>query len=104
MYGRFGKIKTHPGKRDEMVEILLRAADGLSEFEGCYLYVVNKDKTDPDTIWVMEAWRSQDDHRASLALAETQAMIANARPLIADLSGGMEFNPVGGKGLTDMTD
>ena len=104
MYGRFGKFKTHPGQRDAMLDILLKAAEGLRDFEGCYLYVVGNDTTDPDTIWVMESWRSQDDHRASLALESTQAMIAVARPLIADMSGGTEFIPLGGKGLPAMAE
>jgi quinol monooxygenase YgiN len=104
MYGMFGKLKTHPGKRDDMVKILLEAADSMHDLEGCYLYVVSKDATDPDTVWVTEAWRSQADHRASLAMPETQAAIARARPLIADLSGGIEIIPIGGKGLSDMRD
>jgi quinol monooxygenase YgiN len=101
MYGVSGKIKTKPGQRDALIEILLQAAKGLRDFEGCYLYVVSSAPDDPDGIWVTEVWRSQADHQASLALETTKAVIASARHMIAGSSDRVEFTPLGGKGLPD---
>ncbi len=99
MYGVSGKIKTQPGQRDALIEVLLNAAKGLRDFEGCYLYIVSSAPDDPDGIWVTEVWRSQADHQASLALEATKAAIASARHMIAGSSDRVEFTPIGGKGL-----
>ena len=99
MYGLSGKFTAQPGQREALLGHLLEAARGLEAVEGCLLYVVGRTADDPDGIWVTEVWREQSDHQASLTLPATQALIAVARPLIADISGRVEFEPVGGKGL-----
>ena len=99
MYGLMGKIRAHKGQGEALLELLLRAADQLSDLEGCYLYIVSRVQDDTDAVWVTEVWRNQEDHRASLKHAAIQALIASARPLIADMTDRMEFLPVGGKGL-----
>jgi len=101
MYGLIGKMKAHPGQRDALVAHLLNAADFLRSLDGCYLYVIHTATDDPDTVWVTEVWRSQDDHRGSLAYEEVKLIIAAARPLIAEMGGGFEVTPIGGKGLPE---
>ena len=96
----YGKVVAQPGKRDELVKHLLEAARLLTPLPGCELYIVNLAKSDPDTIWVTELWRSEEDHDASLKLESVQALIARTRPLVAE--GGFEgirLIPVGGKGF-----
>jgi quinol monooxygenase YgiN len=102
MYGLFGKMIAQPGKRDELLEHLLGA--GGADMEGNYLYVVNTDPNDADAIWVYEAWRSAEDHQASLQHEAVIALIAAARPLIAGFGERFEVTPVGGKGLEDVAD
>lgn len=99
MYGLFGKIKANPGQRDKLIDLLLKAADALREFDACYLYVVSSAPDDPDGVWVHEVWRSQADHQVSLSLETTKAAIASGRPLIAEMSMRFEVTPIGGKGL-----
>ncbi len=99
MVGRHGTFIAQPGERDTLVGYLLQAAEALQQFEACYLYIVSTSPTDENAIHVMEIWRTSDDHRASLELESTQAFIARARPLIADIQPGVEFTPLGGKGL-----
>jgi quinol monooxygenase YgiN len=101
MYGLSGKIKAQLGQRDALIDILLQAAKGLREYEGCYVYIVSSAPDDPDGIWVTEVWRSQADHQASLLLESTKAAIASARHMIAGSSDRAEFTPLGGKGLPD---
>jgi len=98
-YGLFGKIITHEGKRDEFAAILLEAATALERFPGCELYVVSISPTEANAIWVTEVWKSAEDHRASLALDSTRAVIERGRPLIAGFEQLTEFVPLGGKGL-----
>lgn len=99
MYGLFGKMSAQPGKRDELLDIMLNSAAGLRDFEGCYLYVISVAPDDPDGIWIFESWRDQEAHQASLQLESVQAVIAVARPLIAGFSHRFELTPLGGKGL-----
>lgn len=101
MYGLIGKIKAQPGQRGTLLDLLLQAADSLGEVEGCYIYLISEATDDPDTIWITEAWRSVEDHHASLTNEAVRAIISAARPLIADMSGGFEIVPVGGRGLPD---
>ncbi|MBO0781625.1 MAG: antibiotic biosynthesis monooxygenase [Ktedonobacteraceae bacterium] len=97
-FGLFGKITTVPGKRDELVSILLGDGKGVPEMEGCELYIVNISPTEPDVIWVMEVWESREAHAASLNLEPVKEAIKRGRPLIAGME-GFEMQPVGGKGL-----
>ena len=66
---------------------------------GCLSYVVAKDPTDPDSLWITEAWESQDMHKASLSLPSVQAAITKARPIMAGFGERFETQPVGGHGL-----
>ena len=96
MYGLIGKMKCTPGQRDALIAILI---DGVSGMPGCLSYVVAKDLTDPDSLWITEAWESQDKHTASLSLPSVQAAIAKARPILAGFGERFETQPVGGHGL-----
>lgn len=53
MWGMIAKITVHPGKRDEMVEILRSSAQGMP---GCLSYVVSKDSSHENVLWVTEVW------------------------------------------------
>lgn len=99
MYGRFGKMRAHEGQREALIGHLLHAAALLRSADGCLLYVVGSANDDPQGVWVMEVWRHQDDHRASLELDAVKELIAVARPLIAGIEPAVEFVAHGGKGL-----
>ena len=75
MYGYIGSMRTRPGKRDEVIDLLLRGLDSLPA-AGCHSYVVSACAADADRIWVTEVWESAEHHAASLQLPETQAAIA----------------------------
>lgn len=96
MYGLIGKMMAVPGKRDELIKILIEGVGGIP---GCLSYVVAKDGTDPNALWMTEVWESEAAHRASLELSQVQAAIASGQPLIAGLGERFETEPVGGYGL-----
>lgn len=100
MYGLIGKMKCVAGMRDELVSILM---EGSSAMPGCLSYIIARDPTDPDAIWITEAWESQQQHQASLKLASVQAAIGRARPLLAGFGERFETEPVGGHGLVGAT-
>jgi len=66
---------------------------------GCLSYIVANDPSDPDLIWITEAWESKEAHAASLALPSVRAAITQGRPMIASMSLVSETFPVGGHGL-----
>ncbi|MBC7601302.1 MAG: antibiotic biosynthesis monooxygenase [Ramlibacter sp.] len=96
MYGLIGKMKSTPGSRDALISILL---NGVSGMPGCLSYVIAKDPTEPDSLWITEAWESQETHKASLSLPSVQAAISKARPILAGFGERYETQPVGGHGL-----
>ena len=65
MYGLIGKMIAAPGKRDELIAIML---EGVSAMPGCLSYVVARDPANVDWLWITEVWDSQASHKASLSL------------------------------------
>ena len=96
MYGLIGKITAAPGQRDALATILL---DGTDAMPGCLSYVIARDPTDDNALWITEVWDSADSHKASLSLPAVQAAIAKGRPMIAGFSNRVETVPLGGHGL-----
>ena len=96
MYGLIGKMNAAPGKRDELIAVLL---DGVAGMPGCLSYVVAKDSTDEDALWITEVWDTKASHEASLSLPSVVEAIARGRPLIAGFGERFETMPVGGHGL-----
>ena len=100
MFGMIGRMVAAPGRRDELLAILVRGSGGGDGgMPGCLSYVVAADRADPDGIWVTEVWDSKDSHDASLSLPRVQAAITEARPLIAGFDRGAETDVRGGVGL-----
>lgn len=95
-YGLIGQMIATPGQRDALVDILLA---GTGAMPGCLNYIVAKDATHPDAIWITEVWTSKQHHADSLKLPAVQAAIAKARPIIAGFGQRFETTPVGGVGL-----
>ncbi|HWT52883.1 MAG TPA: putative quinol monooxygenase [Caulobacter sp.] len=96
MYGLIGQMLAAPGKRDELLAILGESTDDMP---GCLSYVIAKDPTNADAIWITEVWTDKDAHAASLKLPAVQTAIAKARPIIAGFPQRFETVPVGGHGL-----
>jgi quinol monooxygenase YgiN len=65
----------------------------------CRFYVVSTSASDPNGVWVTEIWDSTEDHAASLKHPDTQKLIAETMPLIAELpQRGPNLSVLGGKG------
>ena len=96
MYGLIGKMLAQPGKRDELLAILLSEQ---APMPGCRSYIIARDPASADGIWITEVWTDRHSHAASLQLPQVQATIAKARPLIAGFGERFETEPQGGIGL-----
>jgi len=97
-YGYTGSMKTQPGKREEVVAILLSGLDGLQQV-GCLQYTVGVSLSDDTTIWVSEVWRSKEEHDASLQLPEVKDAIGRAMPMLTGDFTKQETTVQGGIGL-----
>ncbi len=93
-FANVGTLGAAPGRRDELVAHLTRPSRLLAD-AGCLLYEVGVNADDPDTVFVVELWTSAEAHRASLQLPEVQQAIAEARPLLSGVFGGLRFDVVG---------
>ena len=96
MYGLIGKMTAQPGRRNELVDVLVAGVAGMP---GCLSYIVANDPSDPNLIWITEAWVNKEAHAASLTLPNVKAAITKGRPLIAGMSIVAETSPAGGHGL-----
>jgi quinol monooxygenase YgiN len=96
LFGLIGKIVATEGQRDALISILL---EGSGTMPGCRSYVVARDPSDPDSIWVTEVWDDRESHQASLSLPEVRAAIARGKPLIKDFAAHFVTEPVGGVGI-----
>ncbi len=98
-YGCYVKFTAQPGQRDALVEHLLSAAAFVEKAAGCELYIINTSPTEPESVWVTEVWRSQQEHDASLTTLGAQAAIKQVLPFLAGSPEKIDVLPVGGKGF-----
>lgn len=97
-YGLFGKFVAQSGKRDELIVILLQAAELLQQNKECLSYIVGR-ADNPNDVWVSELWENKEAHDASLEPEDIRKLIMAARPLIAEMPTGTEYQALGGKGF-----
>jgi quinol monooxygenase YgiN len=98
-YGMHVTFTAQSGSADELEAILLEAAAGLADDPDCLLYIVSRSASDPDTVYVTEAWASSEAHAASLEDERVRALIERAMPLMARPPEATTLAPRGGKGL-----
>ncbi|WP_323015222.1 putative quinol monooxygenase [Devosia sp.] len=96
MYGLIGKMLAQPGKREELLAVMM---EGQVPMPGRRSYVIARDPASPDGLWITEVWDDRESHAASLHLPAVQATIAKARPLIAGFGERFETEPLGGIGI-----
>jgi len=97
-YGIYGKMGVKPGMRDAVVKLLLKDVDELRSI-GCQAYIVTLDPNDPNLIWVMEVWDSEESHDASLKLPSVQEAIKQALPMLTGDFSQTKLDVIGGLGL-----
>jgi quinol monooxygenase YgiN len=95
-FGLISQIFAAPGKRDELVGVLL---DGTAEMPGCQAFIVAADAARDDALWITEIWDSKAAHDRSLKLPKVVAALQKGGPLITGLGAQAETTPLGGTGL-----
>jgi quinol monooxygenase YgiN len=93
LFGLIGQMKAQPGQRAALIAIL---KEGTGQMPGNLAYMINEDRDDPDSIWIVEIWKDAASHSASLSLPAVRAAIAKGRPLIAGFGANAKVRPVAG--------
>lgn len=93
LYGRTGGFIAIDNKAEELFEILCSASLLMKDAEGCIEYIIGRDITDKNAIWVFEVWEAADLHKKSLAHEGVRELISNAMPMIkSQTSSGTELD------------
>ena len=103
LFGLFGKLTAHEGKRDALLEKMMKAADLMKSVPGCLLYVVATSDTETNAVYITELWKDEDSHGASLSMAGVRNLIVETMPLLAEQPSGTKVKAVGGKGIDRLT-
>ncbi|MGO1770455.1 MAG: putative quinol monooxygenase [Microbacterium sp.] len=93
-YANGGTLGVKPCHRADVAPILSRPDLGGDDL-GCLLYEVGVNDEQPDTVFVVELWESQEAHEASLQLDSVRAAIAEAMPYLSGEMSGSRFTIVG---------
>lgn len=97
-YGLVTKLLARPGRRHALADCLLQAAELLGRDPSCIHYVVST-SDEPEAVWVSEVWTDRAAHDASLESEDIRAVVAQGRPLIANVSEQTSLAVLGGVGL-----
>lgn len=92
------KLVAKPGKRDEVITILLESAKPFEQNAACLLYLVYKDQSEENVIWVEDLWSDEKEHEAELAKPALQGYVKQAMPLLEGIPEQILLQLVGGKG------
>src|SRR5690554_1198851 len=99
-YGLHGKLTAKEGYGEKLTSILLDASNLVSSAKGCILYLISKDNTDNDSVWITEVWDSKEDHDDSLDVEGVRELISQAMPILdGKPEKGQELEILGGKGV-----
>jgi quinol monooxygenase YgiN len=93
------RLTAKPGQRQRLVEILLESGKLFDDNSACLLYLVSESTDDPNLVWVVDLWTSQQAHAEALKAPQLQPFVEQAMPLLESMPDQIEVRPVGGKGL-----
>jgi quinol monooxygenase YgiN len=61
MIGIIAKLSLQEGKVEEAIDLIKELMEGVAMEEGTLSYTMNQDKTDPNTIVILERYRNKAD-------------------------------------------
>ncbi|HNE04595.1 MAG TPA: antibiotic biosynthesis monooxygenase [Anaerolineales bacterium] len=91
MYAMTGTLTAQIGKRELLVNILVRASALVMTMPGCKAYIVLEDLKDEQTVAVFEMWDDKEAHDVSLQDPRVRSLISEAMPILAGAPSGGEY-------------
>lgn len=98
-YASYVRFTARPGQRDALIDLLLAAAESLSDTDECDLYVINASRDEEDVVWVTEIWETEAASRAALAVEGAAENIQKVLALLAERPEKVSLDAIGGKGV-----
>jgi quinol monooxygenase YgiN len=98
-YALLNRLTARPGQRLRVVEILLESGGLFEDNPACLLYVVTESTDDPNVVWVIDLWTSQEAHAEALKAPQLRPFVEEAMALLEGMPEQIEVRPAGGKGL-----
>jgi quinol monooxygenase YgiN len=83
MFSVYGRMTALPGRRDELIAVLLDSLRAGGDDSGLLTYSVNTALDDPDTIWLTQLWTDKDAHDATTRSEPVAAATRRVAPLLA---------------------
>jgi quinol monooxygenase YgiN len=96
--GRIVKATARTGRGAELAATLLDVAESLRDAPGCELYLISRSIADPDVIWIVEQWDSQELLDAALAHADKDTIKKVLGLVRDDDFERIDVEPLGGVG------
>lgn len=95
-----GKLTAKQGEGNQLAGILIEASELIKTAKGCKLYVVSRDASNDNDVWVTEVWDSKEDHDNSLSVPGVKELIGRAMPILDGMpQKGQELELLGGHGI-----
>lgn len=95
-----GKLTAKQGEGNQLAGILIEASELIKTAKGCKLYVVSRDASNDNDVWVTEVWDSKEDHDNSLSVPGVKELIGRAMPILDGMpQKGQELQLLGGHGI-----
>ena len=83
MFSVYGRMTALPGRRDELITVLLDGLRAGGENSGLLNYSINAAFDEPDTIWLTQLWIDKETHDAVTRSEPVAAATRRLAPLLA---------------------
>lgn len=100
MFSVFGRMTALPGRRDELIAVLLDGFRASGEDGGLLTYSINTAFDDPDTIWLTQLWVDKAAHDATTRSEPVAAVSSRIPALLARQPEGFYGHAVHAHGST----
>jgi quinol monooxygenase YgiN len=95
------RLAAKPGRRDDVVGILLESGRAFDGNDDCLLYLVTEAADDPDVIYVVDLWTDEASHAEALQAAAIQDRVGEAMEMLEGKPEQIEVRVRGGKGVSE---
>ncbi|MFD6162346.1 putative quinol monooxygenase [Nocardia sp. NPDC060256] len=83
MFSVYGRMTALPGRRDELIAVLLEGFRAGDEGGGLLSFSINTALDDPDTIWLTQLWIDREAHDTTTRTEPVAAASRQIPPLLA---------------------
>ncbi|MFF4182405.1 putative quinol monooxygenase [Streptomyces sp. NPDC001691] len=83
MFSVYGRMTALPGRRDDLIALLLDGFRAAGENGGLLAYTVNAALDDPDTVWLTQLWADKEAHDTTTRSEAVVGVTRQVPPLLA---------------------